>query len=245
MNTDTSSQTGRPLFRAVLFDMDGVLVDSERLIAEAAKRMFAERYGLEVQYEDFTPFVGAGENRYIGGVAEQYGVPIDIVAAKAWTYEIYGRLAHRHAEGMRAMPGAVEYVCACRAHGLKTALASAADKVKVMINLDYLGLNPDEFDAVLTAEDVTRKKPDPEMYLKAAERLKIEAGACLVVEDAVNGTIAGVRAGARVLGITSSFSREALREAGASWTAPDLARAPLPWELVLPPPAGSLSGRGL
>lgn len=244
MKSNSLSHAGRSAFRAVLFDMDGVLVDSERLIAEAAKRMFAERYGLEVRYEDFMPFVGAGENRYIGGVAEQYGVSIDIAAAKAWTYEIYGWLASRHAEGMRAMPGAVEYVRACRAHGLKTALASAADKIKVMINLDYLGLSPDEFDAVLTGEDVTRKKPDPEMYLKAAGRLNVEAGACLVVEDAVNGTIAGVRTGARVLGITSSFSEEALRRAGASWTAPDLARAALPWEFVLPPAAVSFSGGG-
>lgn len=226
------SSSATPTICAVLFDMDGVLVDSERLIAEAAKRMFTERYGLEVRYEDFTPFVGAGENRYIGGVAERYGLAIDIVAAKAWTYEIYGRLARQHAAGMRAMPGAVDYVRACRAHGLKTALASAADRVKVMINLEYLGLREDEFDAVLTAEDVTHKKPDPEMYLKAAERLAVEPECCLVVEDAVNGTLAGVRAGARVLGITSSFTEEGLRKAGATWTASDLASAPLPWELV-------------
>jgi len=242
MRKDTSSQSGEPIFRAVLFDMDGVLVDSERLIAEAARRMFAERYGLTVRREDFTPFVGAGENRYIGGVAEQYGVSIDIVAAKAWTYEIYGGLARQHAAGMKAIPGAVEYVRACRSRGLRTALASAADKVKVMINLDYLGLNPDEFDVVLTGEDVTRKKPDPEMYLKAAGRLHIDPSVCLVVEDAVNGTMAGVRAGAHVLGITSSFPQNALREAGASWIAPDLARAPLPWELAADHAAEKPSG---
>ena len=63
-----------PEIRAVLFDMDGVLVDSERLIAEAAKRMFADHYGLEVKLEDFVPFVGAGENRYLGGVAENGGL---------------------------------------------------------------------------------------------------------------------------------------------------------------------------
>ena len=219
------------IFRAVLFDMDGVLVDSEPAIAEAAVRMFAERYGLAVRHEDFTPFIGAGENRYIGGVAEKYGLSIDIIAAKRWTYEIYGQLARQGAGGMKAIPGAVDYVRVCRAHGLKTALASAADATKVLIKLDFLGLRPDEFDAMLTGNDVTHKKPDPEMYLVAAERLGIEPSLCLVVEDAVNGTIAGVQAGARVLSITSSFSQEALREAGASWFAPDLARAPMPWTL--------------
>jgi HAD superfamily hydrolase (TIGR01509 family) len=234
-----------PEIRAVLFDMDGVLVDSERLIAEAAKRMFADHYGLEVKLEDFVPFVGAGENRYLGGVAENYGIHIDIDTAKAWTYEIYGQLARARALGMRAIPGAVDYVRACRTHGLKTALASAADKVKVMINLEYLGLRQDEFDAVLTAEDVTHKKPDPEMYLKAAERLAVGPECCLVVEDAVNGTIAGVRAGARVLGITSSFTEEALKKAGAAWTASDLACAPFPWELMLSPVAEVSSRRSL
>ncbi|HBE46125.1 HAD-superfamily hydrolase, subfamily IA, variant 3 [uncultured spirochete] len=219
------------IFKAVLFDMDGVLVDSERLIAESAVRMFKERYGLSVRHEDFVPFVGAGENRYIGGVAEKYGLAIDIEKAKAWTYEIYGKLAKAHAAGMRAIPGAVDYVRQCRAHGLKTALASAADRVKVLINLEYLGLGPDEFDVLLTGGDVAHKKPHPEMYLKAAEALGVLPSECLVVEDAVNGTIAGVRAGARVLGITSSFPEAELRKAGASWIAADLARAPLPWEL--------------
>ena len=218
---------------AIIFDMDGVLTDSEWFIAEAAKRMFADRYGFEVKLEDFVPFVGAGENRYLGGVVEKYGIHIDIVPAKAWTYEIYGQLARAHALGMRAIPGAVDYARACRARGLKTALASAADLVKVLINLEYLGLDPGEFDAVLTAEDVTHKKPDPEMYLKAAARVGIDPAECVVIEDAVNGTIAGVRAGARVLGITSSFPEARLREAGATWTAPDLAHAPLPPDLSI------------
>lgn len=239
----------RPLCfpRCSLFDMDGVLVDSERLIAEAARRMFAERYGLEVQYGDFTPFEGAGGvNRYIGGVAERYGLSIVIVSAKkAWTYEIYGQLARQHGAGMRAIPGAVDYVRACRAYGLRTALASVADRAKVLINLDYLCLTPDEFDIMLTGGDVTHKKPHPEIYLSAAERLGAAPSACIVVEDAVNGTIAGVRAGARVLGITSSFPEGVLRKAGASWTAPDLARAPLPWNLTAVPVVGDPSGGGL
>lgn len=219
------------MFKAVLFDMDGVLVDSERLIAESAVRMFRERYGLSVRHEDFLPFVGAGENRYIGGVAEKYGLAVDIEQAKAWTYEIYGMLARAHSAGMREIPGAVSYVRACREGGFRVALASAADRTKVLINLEFLGLGPEAFDALLTAEDVVHKKPDPEMYLKAAARLGVVPQESLVVEDAVNGTIAGVRAGARVLGITSSFTAVALRDAGASWTAPDLANAPLPWEL--------------
>ena len=73
---------------AVIFDMDGVLTDSEPLITEAAVAMFQEK-GLAVQPEDFRPFVGTGEDRYIGGVAEKYNFPLDIAAAKKRAYEIY------------------------------------------------------------------------------------------------------------------------------------------------------------
>ena len=71
-------------FQAVIFDMDGVLTDSEPLINAAAVAMFKEK-GLAVRPEDFVPFVGAGENRYIGGVAEKYGFIIDILDAKQRT----------------------------------------------------------------------------------------------------------------------------------------------------------------
>jgi beta-phosphoglucomutase len=67
--------------RAVIFDMDGVLVDSEPLINAAAIAMFREK-GLSVQPDDFLPFVGAGEDRYLGGVAEHYSFPLDVPAAK-------------------------------------------------------------------------------------------------------------------------------------------------------------------
>jgi len=74
--------------RGVIFDMDGVLVDSEKFICRAAIAMFAE-HGLEVRPEDFRPFVGAGENRYIGGVAEKYGLHLNLPEAKERTYRFY------------------------------------------------------------------------------------------------------------------------------------------------------------
>ena len=123
--------------RGVIFDMDGVLCDSEEFICEAARRMFAELYGTETRPEDFIPFVGAGENRYLGGVAEAHGVEIDIDAAKRRTYEIYLEII---AGRLRPMPGAGEFVAACRQRGLKLAVATSADYVKMVGNLEEIDL---------------------------------------------------------------------------------------------------------
>ena len=118
--------------RGVIFDMDGVLTDSEPLINAAAIDMFSEM-GLPVQPDDFLPFVGAGEDRYIGGVAEKYRFPLDLPAAKRRTYEIYLQLVPVR---LKAFPGAPELARACRQAGLRLAVASSADEVKVRPGCD-------------------------------------------------------------------------------------------------------------
>lgn len=204
----------------VVFDMDGVLCDSEAFICEAACRMFAERHGCRVSEEDFVPFVGAGEDRYLGGVAEKHGVQLDMPSDKQRTYEIYleiirGRLA--------PLDGAREFIAACRRHGLKLAVATSADRVKLSGNLREIGLPPERFDACVTGSEVSRKKPAPDIFLTAAAALGLEARRCLVVEDAPNGVGAAKAAGASCLALTTSFAADELRQAGADWIADTLA----------------------
>jgi len=105
------------------------------------------------------------------------------------------------------------------------AVASSADRVKVEGNLRALGLPSGTFDAVVVGEDIVRKKPAPDIFLMASRRLGLEPGVCLVIEDAVSGVAAAKAAGARCLGITTSFSADRLTAAGADWTAADLATA--------------------
>jgi HAD superfamily hydrolase (TIGR01509 family) len=224
----TGRGTNRGRFEAVLFDMDGVLVDSEELIAQSAMRMFREKYSAEVPRDAFYPFVGAGEDRFLGGPAVERGIAIDLSAAKARTYEIYAEMASIY---MKVLPGAREYLSACRELDLRIALASAADLVKVRINLGILGIGEDFFDAIVTGSEVEKKKPFPDIYLLAASRIGVQPARCLVVEDAVNGIIAGARAGALCLGLTTSFSEEILKAAGARWCAADLGASPLPDQL--------------
>ena len=207
--------------RGIIFDMDGVLCDSEAFISEAACRMFAE-LGVQVQPEDFRPFVGTGEDRFLGGVAEKHGVKLDLPVGKARTYAIYQEIIRGRLQPMNGVRG---FVDACRARGLRMAVASSADEVKVTANLAEIGLPLALFDAVINGLMVTRKKPEPDIFLLAAERMGVPATACLVLEDAPSGLRAARAAGCAALGVRSSFDDATLRAAGASWTVQDLAEA--------------------
>lgn len=195
--------------RAVIFDMDGVLVDSEPLINAAATTMFREK-GLLVQPEDFLPFVGAGEDRYIGGVAEKYHFPLDVPEAKRRTYEIYLDLVPSR---LQAFPGAVEFVHACREAGLLIAVASSADQIKVDANLQKIGLPVEFWDAVVWAEDVINKKPAPDIFLAAAKKLGARPDDCVVIEDAVNGVRAAHAAGMKCIAVAQTFAADRLQDA--------------------------------
>jgi HAD superfamily hydrolase (TIGR01509 family) len=189
--------------------MDGVLTDSEPLINAAAVAMFREQK-LNVQPEDFIPFVGTGEDRYIGGVAEKYRFPLDLPAAKKRTYEIYLELVPQRLE---AFPGAVALVRTCRAAGLKVAVASSADLIKIEANLRKIGLPPAEWNTIVSAEDVTHKKPAPDIFLTAARELGVPPDRCVVIEDAVNGVQAAKAAGMRCVAVAHTFPAEELAAA--------------------------------
>ena len=195
--------------RAVIFDMDGVLVDSEPLINAAAIAMFKEK-GLIVQPDDFLPFVGAGEDRYIGGVAEHYGFPLDVAAAKKRTYEIYLDLVPSLLE---AFPGVPDLIQDCRKAGLLLAVASSADLIKVRANLEKIGLPIQLWDTVVTGEAVLNKKPAPDIFLTAAQRLGVRPAECVVVEDALNGLQAAKGAGMRCVAVATTFPSDQLVEA--------------------------------
>lgn len=198
-----------PGVAAVIFDMDGVLTDSEPLINEAAVAMFREK-GHQVHPEDFVPFVGTGEDRYLGGVAERHGIPLDLPEAKRRTYEIYLGLVPQK---LRAFPGAVEFVRACRQAGLRIAVASSADRIKIEANLHKIGLPPENWDAVISGEEVVRKKPAPDIFLAAAQKLNVSPSACVVIEDAVNGVAAAKAAAMRCVAVAQTFPAERLANA--------------------------------
>jgi HAD superfamily hydrolase (TIGR01509 family) len=136
-------------------------------------------------------------------VAEKYGVGLDIPEAKRRTYEIYLELVPGQLE---AFPGAVDLVRACRREGLRVAVASSADRIKIDANLEKIGLPAEGWDAIVTGDDVEHKKPAPDIFLAAARRMGLGVEACVVVEDAVNGIEAAKAAGMRCVAVAQTFA---------------------------------------
>ncbi len=206
------------MIKAYIFDMDGVLCDSEEFIAEAACLMFQRVYQTEVQPSDFVPFIGTGEERFIGGVAQKYGVTLTMPRDKEMTYQLYAECVQGR---LLPVAGVVEFIRTAADQGIKLAVATSADRFKMDVNLQAIGLEAGIFDALITGSDIKRKKPAPDIFLKAAEQMGVAPDECIVFEDALSGVQAAKAAGCRCVGVTTSFSDAALKEVGADETIPD------------------------
>jgi len=208
------------MLKGILFDMDGVLLDSEKFITQAGILMFAEK-GYKVLASDFKPFTGMGENRFLGGVAEKYGIPFDIEKDKARAYAIYEEITRGK---LAPLKGVRDFIQRCKRKHLRLAVATSADEVKMRINLRETGLKEELFDTLVNGLEVVQKKPHPEIYLLAAARLGLDPANCLVVEDALSGMKAARAAGCKCLAITSSFSAKEFGQ--ADWVVKHLGEAP-------------------
>ena len=203
--------------KAVLFDMDGVLVNSEPVITEAAIRALNE-WNINAKPEDFHEFTGMGEDRFIGGVAEKYGV-LYTLDMKRRTYEIYLTIVN---DKIGRYPAAVPTLQALHNAGLRLVLASAADRIKVDANLCAAGIDSSLFYAIISGDDVTNKKPAPDVYLLAAEKAGCPPECCIVVEDALSGLAAAHAAGMKCICVTTSFSDDIFRENNADYICSDV-----------------------
>ena len=196
--------------KGIIFDMDGVLIQSEVYMCECAKAALNE-FGIVAKDEDFQPFVGSGEDKYVGGVAELYGIPYD-TAMKDRAYELYITNAKT---GIHVMPGILKLFAELADAGFKIAIASSADRIKVDTNIRAIGIQEQMLSGLVTGDQIIHKKPAPDIFLEAAKRMHLQPDECIVVEDALNGVQAALAAGMKCIGITGTFTRHELMEAGA------------------------------
>ena len=192
-------------YKAILFDMDGVLIESEFLMRHASIQALAE-WGIQAKHEDFREFTGMGEDMFVGGVAQKYG--------HTYTYDMkdraYDYFGAQVKELAHVPEGVKDMLLALHEKGLIMAVCSAADLRKVRYNIQAIGVDERIFSALVTGSDVERKMPFPDIYLKGAALIGVDPKDCLVVEDAVSGIKAAHAAGMDAVGVPTTFSREEL-----------------------------------
>jgi HAD superfamily hydrolase (TIGR01509 family) len=210
---------------AVVFDLDGVLVDSEQVWDDARRELVAERGGTWT--EDATKaMMGMSSPEWSRYVHDELGVDLEPAAISAAVVERLERLYRRQ---LPLLPGAREAVEAL-AERWPLGLASSSNREIIDLVLELSGL-ASAFTATASSEEVARGKPAPDVYLEAARRLGVPAADCAAVEDSSNGLLAAAAAGMTVIALPNPAfppDEEALRLAAAVIDSLDELRPTLP-----------------
>lgn len=179
----------RPV-KAVVFDMDGLLVDTEVVVFRAMQRA-AGGFGGEMPFDTFQRMVGLQNAASDGIVLDHFGEGFDLAA---WSAAVSAHFREEMAAGIALKSGAVEILDALDQVGLPRAIATSSSLAAVQQSLGPHSL-VDRFHALITRDVQTRGKPHPEPFLKAAEALGIDPADCLALEDSHNGVRAAAAAG--------------------------------------------------
>jgi beta-phosphoglucomutase family hydrolase len=193
---------------AVIWDLDGVIADTAVYHYRAWRDVFKKR-GVAYSRADFMPYFGRRHDAIIRAVLGDRLPQKEIDAITEEKQQDYRRCVADH---IRGLPGAVSLIRSLYAHGVKQAIASSAVPENIGIIIRGLGI-ADCFQAIVHGMEVKEGKPDPQIFLLAAEKLRVKPADCLVIEDALAGVAAAGRAGMKCLAVTNSHPKEALKNA--------------------------------
>ncbi|MBE7024075.1 MAG: HAD family phosphatase [Ruminococcaceae bacterium] len=202
----------------IIFDMDGVLINSEPVTTKAALTALSE-IDISVSSDYFKAHIGAGEEKFITEPCKEQGKENLIPSALPRLYELFNEYVYTSLE---VFPSVHKLLSALREKGFHLAIASSSASDKVAISLDAAKISADLFDVIITGSDVTEKKPSPEIYFIAMDELDADPEECLIIEDALNGIRSAKSSGAFCFAVTSSFPREALAKENPDFIGDDI-----------------------
>jgi beta-phosphoglucomutase len=216
-------------FDAILFDLDGVLIDTTELHYRLWSE-FASRHGYSPSEKELVATNGCRAETTIRNWLG-HDLPTERVEELIVEREWHASRA-LETESFSTVRGAREFVRSLKQAGHPIAVATSAVPENARLSLERIAL-ADMFEVVVTAFDVERGKPNPDCYLEAAKRLDVKAENCLVIEDSLMGIRAGKASGAQVLALATTFPRETIAELGPNWIAEDFGDLP-EWHLSQP-----------
>jgi putative hydrolase of the HAD superfamily len=182
------------MVKAVIMDFDGLIVDTESIWYSIFVEWFKQNKNYSLSLEEFVLCVGSSNNDLFDELKKRHGIIVDKEKFSKDVQEIHAA----QSADLPARDGVPEFIAAVKGEGLKLALATSSSRPKPEYHLTRLQLI-DKFDVLITADDVERIKPYPDLYLKAAKSLGVEPEEAVAVEDSYNGLVAGTRAGMRVI----------------------------------------------
>ncbi len=199
----------------LIFDVDGVIADTEAVNARASIRVFGELFGLHnVVREDFEAGLGRGAKEYVRAAAEVHGLELtaeQVEKATRLRQEYFLKILAE--EPLPPFPGVLELIRAAMGReDFRVAIATSGTLEKSRAVLEATAV-PYRQMAYINGNDVTHKKPDPELFLLAAERIGVARRDCVVIEDAPNGVLAAKAAGANCIAVTNSTTETNLSQA--------------------------------
>jgi HAD superfamily hydrolase (TIGR01509 family) len=189
--------------QALIFDFDGTILDTESSEFQAWQEVY-QRYGVELTLEYWLPFVGNNSLPFdpAGHLEKLLGEPLDKPSLENWVEQRKRELNLT----LKPLPGVLDYLETAQALGLEVAVASSSRRVWVEGHLERLGLL-DRFAVIRTKEDVALTKPDPALFLRAAEGLGVHPSQAIVLEDSLNGVRAAKAAGAFTVAIPNALTQ--------------------------------------
>jgi len=193
---------------ALIFDMDGVLVDSEPL-HKRAKQLAFQRFGIVLPESVYDSYKGRPDETMLTEILGEKGGQERLAELSRLKREIFESIEHE----LQAVPGAVDFVLWAKSR-YRIAVATSATPRNRGVALERLGIG-DHFDAIVDHGRSPRPKPDPEIFLVAMADLGVLAGDCWIIEDSLNGIAAAKSAGCVAVGITTTFDAAKLSAAGA------------------------------
>lgn len=199
----------------LIFDVDGVISDTEAVNARASIKAFADLLGVDgIRREDFEAGLGRGAEEYVRAAARVHGLDLtdeQVVELTQMRQENF--LSILKQEELPAFPGVLELMSAGMERGdFRVAIATSSTREKSQAVLQSAGVRYEQM-TYITGSDVRNKKPHPELFLKAAEGIGVPAARCVVIEDAPNGVAAAKAAGAKCIAVMNSTTAEKLAEA--------------------------------